>query len=153
MLAGRTPLRDVSHVDALPESGTPGERVPEYRATTPDGARLVESKAIGEFGRPLTEEGVRRNAGSANGQIREQAARTGEAEGGLIRLDGRDAGNTPVPPETIADWVRSRLPSPRGSLATRWVEVFYRDGSGQLTRIVLELDGGRFVLRTAEPVR
>jgi hypothetical protein len=152
LLAGRTPLGETSHVDALPESAT-GERVPEYRATTPDGARLVENKAIGRPDQPLSRNGVRDNAGSANGQLRAQSEATGET-GGLIRIDGRDAGPSPdVTPETLADWVSSRLPSPRDSMVARWVEIFYRNGTGQLIRVVLELENHRFVLRSSEVVR
>lgn len=152
LLAGRTPLGETTGVDALPESPVPGVRVPEYRATTPEGARLVESKAIGEPGQPITETTVGGNARSANAQIRTQAQTTGETEGGLIRLDARDAGPTEVTPETLADWVSHRIPSPRGSRVTRWVEIFYRDGTGRLLRVVLELQGTRFALRSAEVV-
>lgn len=152
LLAGDTPLGDARHVDALPERGDQGERVPEYRVTTPDGARLVENKAIGEPGQPLSKNGVRNNAGSANEQLREQSACTGEIDG-LIRLDGRDAGNTDVTPETLADWVSSKLPSPRDSKATRWVEIFYRDAGRAVWRVVLEREGTRFVVRSAEVAR
>lgn len=153
LLAGRTPLGETTGVEAILESTTPGVRVPEYRATTPEGARLVESKAIGEPGQPITETAISNNARSANAQIRTQAQATGEAEGGLIRLDGRDAGSTNVTPETLAEWVSRRIPSPRSSRVTRWVEIFYRNADGQLMRVVLELEGTRFTLRTSEAVR
>ncbi len=150
LLAGRTPLGEASRVDGLPESTVAGERVPEYRVTTPEGARLVESKAIGEPGRPLTETSVGNNARSANQQLRDQAGRTGETEGGLIRLDGRDAGNTAATPAQIGEWVSARIPSPRPSRVTGWVEVFYRDAGGRTMRVVLRLDGTRFVVHTSE---
>jgi hypothetical protein len=154
LLAGRTPLGPTSSVEALPEATAQGVRVPEYRATTPDGARLVEAKAIGEPNRPLTENTVGNNARSANEQIRTQAATSGEAEGGLIRLDGRDAGPSNVTPETLARWVSTRIPSPRGTRVTQWVEIFYRNATGQLIRVVLEVgaDGNGFSLRSSEVV-
>ena len=114
---------------------------------------MVENKSIDEAGQPISWTSVRDNSASANRQIREQAARTGEPRDGLIRLDGRDAGNTPALPETITEWVRSQLPSPRESQVTRWVEVFYRNGDGQLVQLVMELEGKQFVLRSSEAVR
>ncbi len=94
------------------QSGRCSGCVPEHRVTTPEGARLVESKAIGEPSLALSRTSDGNNARSANEQIRVQAERTGEAEGGLIRLDGREAGNTDVTPETIRDWVGDPIPSP-----------------------------------------
>lgn len=152
LLAGRTPIREVGHLEGLPESPVPGGRVPEYRATTPEGARLVENKAIGDPNQPLTRTSVGNNARSANDQIHGQAERTGEAEGGLIRLDGRDTAPTDVTPETLAEWVSKRIPNPRQSRVTSWVEIFYRNNGGQIVRVVLELEGPRFVLRMSEVV-
>ena len=150
LLLGRTPLGPVISVKGIPESKVTGERVPEYCAQTIDGVRLVESKAIGKPNQTLLRNGVRVNAGDANGQLRAYAERMGEVEGCLIRLDGRDTGRTPETPEKIAEWVSGKLPSPRELNVTRWVEVFYRNGGGELVRVVLELYERRFVLRSSE---
>lgn len=154
LLAGKTVLGKTGRVEALAESSIPSEQTPEFRVQSPQGAKLVECKTIGKTGEPFTKNTVRNNVGNANSQIRDQSLRTGEREG-LIRLDGREAGATDVSPQTLADWVSSKLPSPHDSLATRWVEIFYKDGSGQPMKVVLELEPSSrvFQVRSAEVVR
>ena len=144
LLEGDSPLGDVSGVEGLPESTVPGEKVPEYRASTPDGARLVECKAIGDEKVPLSKNTVQRNVSAANRQIRSQAARTGE-QGGLIRLDATKAANTDVSPETMVDWVSGKIPSPRDSTVVDWVEILYTDGSGHRIKLILHREGTTFV--------
>ncbi len=127
----------------MPESTVPGEKVPEYRASTQDSATLVECKAIGDEKTPLSKNTVQRNVAAANRQIRSQAVRTGE-QGGLIRLDATKAANTDVSPETMVDWVSGKIPSPRDSTVVDWVEILYTDGSGHRVKLILRRDGATF---------
>ncbi|RME25321.1 MAG: SH3 domain-containing protein [Deltaproteobacteria bacterium] len=144
LLEGDTALGRSSVVEGLPESTNPGERVPEYRASTPDGAKLVECKAIGDAQRPFGRNTVERNLKTANEQIRAQAAQTGE-QGGLIRLDATEAAATDVSPETLATWVSNKLPSPRDSVAVDWVEILYKTPDGGHVKLTFRRDGTRFV--------
>lgn len=154
LLAGKTALGKTGKVEALAESAIPSEQTPEFRVNSPQGAKLVECKTIGRTGEPFTKNTVRNNVGTANSQLRDQSMRTGETHG-LIRLDGREAGATDASPQTLADWVNSKLPSPRDSVVTRWVEIFYKNGSGEQMKVVLELDpgSGAFQVRSAEAIR
>ncbi|MBP6842857.1 MAG: hypothetical protein KA201_03910 [Kofleriaceae bacterium] len=151
LLAGRTAIGDVDSLEALAES--PSGRTPEFRATSPDGAHLVESKMIGRANEPLTQTSVSNNVRSAHDQVRTQAARTGESGGGMIRLDGLAAGRTDVTPETLAEWVSKHNPSPRDSVATQWVEILYNDAEGTAMKVVLELKNQRFSVHSAQALQ
>lgn len=145
LLAGKTPLGTVRLVDALAESNVAGERMPEFRVTTQATTRLVESKLIGEKDKPLTINTLSNNASKAHSQIKSESSRTGESEG-LIRLDARGSGKTPMDAQQVAANVSKSTPNPRDSQATRWVEVFYYNTKGELVQLVLELKSGRFAV-------
>ncbi|MEZ4238720.1 MAG: DUF4157 domain-containing protein [Myxococcota bacterium] len=144
LLAGRSPYGEVGPVEGLRDGLVEGQRTPEYSVSTPEGARLVEVKSVGQEGQPLSRSGIQNNARSANNQIREWAGTSSGETGGLIRLDGRNAGHTDVTPETMLQWVQQKLPSPRGSMVTRYVEILYHDGSGSPVKLTLELVDGVF---------
>ncbi len=147
ILDGKTALGDATHVEGLAESSVPQVEMPEYRATTPEGTRLVECKAIGQSDVPFTKNTVRGNVGKANSQIRSEATTTGET-GGLIRLDASKAARTDVTPELLAEWVSSKLPSPRNSTVTQWVEILYNNAAGEQIKVTLRLEGPAFVVDT-----
>ncbi len=143
LLDGKSPLGETTHVEGLAESTVPGEKTPEYRVRTPAQTVLAEVKAVGDSKTPLSKNNVHRNAGTANQQLRSQSSRTGEADG-LIRLDARKAKPSEVTPELLAEWVSGKLPSPRDSVATRWVEILYVDSAGNRVKVTLERVGRIF---------
>jgi hypothetical protein len=151
LLAGKTPLGPIRNIEGLLESPIPTEQTPEFRVTLPSGSRLVECKTISNPGKPLAKEPVRRNVGEANGQLRDESFRTGEVDG-LIRLDARDTGKTDMSAEQLNEWVSSKIPSPRESRATRWVELFYKNAQGEVIKVVLELKGSRFSVHSQSSV-
>jgi hypothetical protein len=152
LLAGKTPLGPSRHVKGLAESNMPDEKMPEFRVELPSGKRLAECKAIGEPGKPLSKNTIINNVHAAHKQLRAESERSGEAEG-LIRLDARDAGNTTVSAEELAEWTSKKSPSPRENRATRWVEIFYTNADGQLVRVVLELKSGRFAVHSEQVMK
>ncbi len=151
LMASKTSLGSGRRVEALPESKVAGEDVPEFRVETPSGARLAECKAIGEPGKPLSPNGIRNNVGTAHEQLKQQSARTGESDG-LIRLDGRNAGNTEFTAEKLAELVSSKLSSTSTPHVTRWVEILYRNSHGEVVRVVLER-GPRFKVHSQEVMK
>ena len=151
LMAGKTSLGPGRHVEGLPERSVAEELVPEFRVETPSGARLVECKAIGEPGKPLSPNGIRNNLGKAHEQLQEQSARTGESDG-LIRLDGRKAGNTDFTAEKMAELVSSKLSFTSTPHVTRWVEILYRNSQGEVVRVLLER-GPRFKVHSQEVMK
>jgi len=147
LLAGHTPLGEVARVTGLDEPQ--GVRTPEYRIETGGGALLAECKALTPA-TGLNKNVVVRNVRSAHGQVRDQGERTGERDG-LIRLDARHAPPTDVAPDTLARWVSLQI---RYSAWARWVEIWYRDGTGQLQCVVLERnpDGPGYIVSSVRPV-
>ncbi|HEX8705973.1 MAG TPA: SH3 domain-containing protein [Myxococcaceae bacterium] len=152
LLAGKTPLGPTKKVAGLRDSPIAKEKMPEFRVTTGSKPRLAECKSVGKPGEPLSEGAIKDNVRKANSQLRDEGTRSGESEG-LIRLDAREAGKTDVSAETLAEWVSNKIPSPRDSRATRWVEIFYNNANGQLMRVVLELHQSRFRVHSQSPVR
>ncbi len=53
----------------------------------------------------------------------------------------------------LAEWVSTKIPNPRDSQATRWVEIFHKNAQGQLSRVVLELKSGRFVVHSEQVLK
>ncbi|WP_428264447.1 DUF6861 domain-containing protein, partial [Haliangium sp.] len=145
LLAGKTALGESGRVEGLAESAVEGVKTPEYRATTVEGAKLVECKAIGTEKASFTKNTLHRNLREANKQIRMQSEATGE-QGGLIRLDASKAKPKDVTPDTLAEWVSSRLPDPRDSVATKYVEILYTNVNGDAVKVTLRLDHRRFVV-------
>ena len=147
LLAGNTRLGEVGRVEGLAESKVEGVQTPEYRATTAEGAKLVECKAIGSENASFGKNTIHGNLRKAKQQIDVQSQATGE-RGGLIRLDASKAKATDVSPDTLVRWVNDKIPRPKDSTVIEYVEILYANGKGEAVKVTLRLDKGRFIIDT-----
>ena len=147
LLGGGTALGRQRTVEGIPE-GLQGQRIPEYLVTTPSGGQAyAEVKAVGvpepgQAAAPLNEEAVRRNFGSALGQLRDRENKA--LTENLIRIDGRNAGPSAVTAADVQGWMRGELRTRvREGVETpvRWIEVIYNNPNGIQQRVTLEVRG------------
>ena len=158
LLQGNSPLgQDVRHLEGLSTAEREKLKLqtPEFRATGTGGrTRAIEIKALADKGgETVGKDSIKRNVGKAMSQIRTIHSETGET-GGLIRIDGRDAGPIAKTPDEIRNDINGELlaskPDPKGIMRKgvdyiQWVEVFYKNAAGQPVHLVFEVQGGKLV--------
>jgi hypothetical protein len=146
LLSGRSAFGSVDGVAGL-EDGVNSLKTPDLRALTPDGARLVEVKTIGQQGGTpveLSENMIRNALSKAKSQIKTQVAQSGEVDG-LIRLDGRGAPPSTLTPGDFERMLRGELVN---STNVRYVEVLYNDAQGGVVKVTMEVVAGRLQIRS-----